>query len=140
MLAATHMARASLLGEMAARAKGEDGSAWMAGLREMERAISLALELVEAERSPMLRANFAIDAAELHLDHEMPVDLALLEQAAQTCLAFGYGGQARKLIDRPQIERLLAAQTREQLLGEFGTGISGGRQRGMATRGSSGEF
>ena len=89
MLAATHMARAGLLSERATRAKGEDRSAWMAGLSEMDRAINLALELVEAERSPMLSANFAIDAAELHLDHDMPVDLALLERAAQAALPLG---------------------------------------------------
>lgn len=139
MLAATHMARAGLLGERAACAKGEERSAWMAGLSKMDRAINLALELVEAERSPMLSANFAIDAAELHLDHDMPVDLPLLERAAQICLAFGYGGQARKLIVRPQIERLLAAPIREQLFDRFGAGLRGG-WRSTATRRSSEGF
>lgn len=140
MLAATHMARAGLLGERATRAKGEDRSAWMAGLSEMDHVINLALELVEAERSPMLRANFAIDAAELHLTHDMPVDRALLEQAAQICLAFGYGGQAHKLIGRTRIERLLAAPIRMRLYDRFGAGLPGGRRRGAAAPGSSEGF
>jgi hypothetical protein len=115
MLAATGMAWADLHGRSASRARGDEKAAWRRHLSAMEVALEEALGAIEQLDSPPLETNFFVDAAKLRLAHGLPIDEQRLRVAARNCLAYGYQGQARQLLDLPGIERWLSPETLSDL-------------------------
>jgi transposase-like protein len=109
MLAATDMAWADLQSRRARRLHDEDQAAWTSAIESMEAATERALRVFETLDSPMLHANFLTDAMRLAVAHGLPLDRQRLRRAALHCLAYGYGGQARQLIELPGVEHILSS-------------------------------
>jgi hypothetical protein len=84
---------------------------------QMAQALERALHLVEGEREdrPMRQTLCFVDAAQLAQAHGMPVDGQWVQRAAQYCLTYGYGGQARELLAIPGISTWLSEETRRKL-------------------------
>lgn len=83
----------------------------------MAQFLARALDLVEGEREdrPMRQTLCFIDAAQLAQAHGMPVDGPRVQSAAQYCLTYGYGGQARELLAIPGIHTWLSEDVRRKL-------------------------
>jgi hypothetical protein len=119
MLAATHMRWADLHALEADLAADVARSAHYASLANMEEQIERAVHFAERSASPILQANFFIDAARLRLPRGPGVEAGHLLTASQLCLRFGYGGQARKLLLLPHIADYLPASSLSMLRERF---------------------
>jgi hypothetical protein len=122
MRAATSMAWAEFHSWLAHNARNEGGTDWAHHLDNMYQSIASALELVGLEASPLLRAKYAIDAATLSQTYgtRTPVTPNDLTVVARQCLKHGYGGQARHLLELPQVQHLLPEDVLAALQERFG--------------------
>lgn len=119
MCAATEILRAQLQSVIACANQVEDRTGWRAALDEMQVAVARSLDLARNVNSPMLKAMFAIDAAELYERHAMHIDAIPLIEAAQFCSKFGYGRQARKLLRLNACVRLVPEEVRDLVRQRF---------------------
>jgi hypothetical protein len=110
MVTATDMVWADLHSRRADRLRDEDRAGWAAAIEAMEAAIERSLPVFATLDSPMLQANFLTDATRLAGAHGLPMDERRLRRAAELCLDFGYGGQARQLIGLAGVERVLSPE------------------------------
>lgn len=60
--------------------------------------IDAALTEVAREDSPILNTKIAIDAADLRLQHGIPLAVERVSAAAAACLRYGYGHEARRIL------------------------------------------
>jgi len=85
----------------------------------MQQSVEQALQLVEGEQNdsdlPMLQTMCFVDTAMLVQMHGMPIDGRRLHRAAQNCLTYGYGHQAGKLLDMPDVHIWLSEEARRNL-------------------------
>jgi hypothetical protein len=110
MVAATLMTWAKQHARRAERARGRETETWLSALESMEAATEQALAGISGLDTPMLQTDFLIDAAQLYLAHDLPVDERGLRHAAANCLTYGYWGQARQIPALPNADRLLSAE------------------------------
>ncbi|HEU5349130.1 MAG TPA: helix-turn-helix domain-containing protein [Ktedonobacterales bacterium] len=83
----------------------------------MEQALERALQLVEREQEdrPMRQTLCFVDATQLAHSHGMPIDGQRVQRAAEYCLAYGYGDQARELLSVPGIYTWLSEDVQRNL-------------------------
>jgi transposase-like protein len=115
MQAATHIAWARLHDRLVREAGEQDKGTRRQQRTQMEQAIERALQLVEREDTPILQTIFFVDAAQLFQVHGIPIDGQRVQRAAQYCLTYGYGNQAKELLAVPGIRTWLSEEVRRKL-------------------------
>lgn len=86
--------------------------------------VDAALEVVAREDAPILNTKIAIDAADLQTRRGIPVAIERVSAAAATCMHYGYGHEARRIlaltgcktiIGEGLVRELLRLTTRSQM-------------------------
>jgi hypothetical protein len=121
MLAATFITWAALHERRAREAGDEDRGTWRRELQAMEEMIEKACTVAESELSPMLETIIWIEATALSLRQGLVLDQERLRRAAQHCLLFGFGGQARELLQLPGVAQMLPEELYSGLVRSYGS-------------------
>lgn len=85
-------------------------------LEQMEQAANRSVALVQMDTSPMLRANFIADAAQLYQEQGLQFDVHLIVQAVEACLSNGYRREASQLLGLRGIGEIIPHQALHQLI------------------------
>lgn len=82
----------------------------------MQQSVEQVISLVQQEPSPMLRANFLADAAQLYDEQGLLFDARLVAESARLCVAYGYRRQAEQLLNWPGIGQCIPPEMLHQLI------------------------